>query len=541
MTETIGLVQQFVERTGQLYSLPAVAAEVLRLTSEPRIDGRALKECLERDPALATRLLRVVNSSLFGLSRQVTDLGQALAVLGIRPLKMLVLGFSLPRELFSELEAGVLAHYWRRTLVKALAARDIAEQLWHTPGDEAFIAGLVQDIGLLALIQQLGESYQQFLAHVQEHGGNLLDRELETLGFDHVVLSARLLRHWGLPEGLCAAVAVPPDEARISLLHGDERTLPQILHLADLVAKLIEQPYGVALRDLLACGGRYCGLTYEKLQPIVAVLQRRVEELAEVLALELPEDKSYTDLLLAAHEGLAQEALGAAKALAAPEVEERLLALAQQMQSELAVAAGRARPERRPHSTPANPAGTPPAAANGGHRVRAAVHAANGQNRASSVLDPGLTARVGGAIQRARQARRPVTLALLEIERFGDLLVQLGPSGMSELTHRLRVALAEWTGQRGEAVLVSECCFALVWDDCARSEGVALARQALQEVKPWSRERLAGQWSLVLSAGLATVEFPPKNYPTQELIDAAQRCLGGAQLSGGDTVKSIET
>src|SRR6476646_11602538 len=108
-TETVGLVQQFVERTGQLYSLPAVAAEVLRLTGEPTIDARALKECLERDPALATRLLRVVNSSLFGLSRQVSDLSQALAVLGIRPLKMLVLGFSLPKELFSELEANVLA------------------------------------------------------------------------------------------------------------------------------------------------------------------------------------------------------------------------------------------------------------------------------------------------------------------------------------------------------------------------------------------------------------------------------------------------
>src|SRR6187401_2816214 len=88
-TEAVGLVQQFVERTGQLYSLPAVAAQVLRLTAESSVDGRALKECIERDPALATRILRVVNSSLFGVTRQVTDLSQALALLGTRPLKML--------------------------------------------------------------------------------------------------------------------------------------------------------------------------------------------------------------------------------------------------------------------------------------------------------------------------------------------------------------------------------------------------------------------------------------------------------------------
>src|SRR5688572_10211847 len=98
-TETVGLVQQFVERTGQLYSLPAAAAEVLHLTGEPTIDPRAIKACLESDPALTVRILRVVNSSLFGASRQVTDLSQALTLLGIRPLKILVLGFSLPKEL----------------------------------------------------------------------------------------------------------------------------------------------------------------------------------------------------------------------------------------------------------------------------------------------------------------------------------------------------------------------------------------------------------------------------------------------------------
>ena len=78
-TETVGLIQQFVERTGQLYSLPAVAAEVLHLTGEPQVDPRQLRQCIESDPALAARLLRVVNSSLFGPTRPVTDLNQAFA------------------------------------------------------------------------------------------------------------------------------------------------------------------------------------------------------------------------------------------------------------------------------------------------------------------------------------------------------------------------------------------------------------------------------------------------------------------------------
>ncbi|HEX5104664.1 MAG TPA: HDOD domain-containing protein, partial [Pirellulaceae bacterium] len=325
MTETTstGLVQQFIRQTERLYSLPAVAMEALRLASEPHVDAVALKQCIERDPALTARILRVVNSSLFAASRQVTDLNQALSLLGTRPLKMLVLGFSLPKELFTGIEADVLARYWRRTLTKAAAARELAQRLWRLSGDDAFTAGLVQDIGVLVLVQQLGEPYLHLLDHVQVHGGNLLERELDSLGFDHRVLGARLLAHWGLPAGLCAAVAVPPNLERVEALEPADRTLPQILHLAELLARMLEQPYGTALRDLLAAGAKYRGLTYEGLRPIVAVLQRQVTELADVLSLELPEQQSYADLLIAAQERLANEtACATAELLSAdPEAE----------------------------------------------------------------------------------------------------------------------------------------------------------------------------------------------------------------------------
>jgi HD-like signal output (HDOD) protein len=243
-----------------------------------------------------------VNSSLFAASRQVSDLNQALSLLGTRPLKMLVLGFSLPKELFSGIEANVLGRFWRRTLTKATAARELAQRLWHVSGDEAFTAGLVQDIGVLALVQQLGQSYLDLLNLIQDRGGSVLEQEFDTIGFDHGILGARLLAHWGLPAALCAAVATPPDEAAIDRLEPAERTLPQILHLAELLVQLLEHPYGPALRNLLEVGGRYRGLDYESLRPIVAVLQQQVTELADVLALELPAGQEYADLLIVAQQ-----------------------------------------------------------------------------------------------------------------------------------------------------------------------------------------------------------------------------------------------
>ncbi|HZN35697.1 MAG TPA: HDOD domain-containing protein [Pirellulaceae bacterium] len=538
--QSVGLVRQFVERTGQLYSLPAVAVEVLRLTGEPRVDARSLKDCIERDPALTARILRVVNSSLFGVSRPVTDLSQALALLGTRPLKMLVLGFSLPKELFSGLEASVLGRYWRRSLVKAVAARDLAEKLWQTSGDEPFIAGLIQDIGSLALIQHLGPSYIQLLDHVQSHGGNLLDRELDTLGFDHVVLSSRLLAHWGLPASLCAAVSAPADEARIAQLEPGQRTLTQVLHLAELLARLIEQPFGPALRDLLNVGARYCGLTYDKLQALVSAVQTKVNELAEVLALELPAGSSYVDLLIAAQQRLSDESAMAAVELAGTGREDQLLSLAGQMRRDLQLAAERGPLHAPPLAptlteTPTEPfvrsplRGPPPEA----------VRRSQPFPVPAAVEDVGLSGLVTAAMGRCRQARCPLSLALFQIDGFGELLLHVGPGVTTELTHWLQSALSEWTAQPAVARHVSDSSLAVALEDCPRSEAVRLARHVLEAVKPWAAARFDSA-KLTLSAGLATLEFPPKNFPPHELIDGALRCLSGAELSGGDTVKSIE-
>jgi len=133
-----------------------------------------------------------------------------------------------------------------------------------------------------------------------------------------------------------------------------------------------------------------------------------------------------------------------------------------------------------------------------------------------------------------------LALVIFEIDHFADVLLQLGPTGATEAVYSLRAALAQWTGERGDAQLIGENRLAMLWPDCPRSEAVRLARHALATIKPWSSERLHLPASLSLSAGLATLAVTPKNFPADELISAAFRCLSAAQLSGGDTVKSFE-
>jgi HD-like signal output (HDOD) protein len=534
-----GLVQQFVERAGQLYSLPAAAAEVLRLTESSSVDNRALKECLECDPALAMRVLKVVNSSLFGLSRPVADLSQAVALLGAAPLRMLVLGFSLPKELFRGLSANVLARYWRHTLIKAVAAREIAEQLLETPGDEAFVAGLLQDIGLLALVQQLGEPYLQLVDSVYVDGGSLLDRELEILGFDHALLSSRLLTRWGLPEEIAQAVAVPLRVEQIERLEGHCRRLPQLLHLAELLAQLIERPYGSALHELLEAGAAYFQLTIEKLRPVVSELELKVADLADVLALELPTGETYLDLLAAAQSRLSELTLPMVAAQTHQQPEGALLDLTDELRREMRAILGRPAPKRPAESITGSRARIPsPDSAALASRPRRIARASD---QSSLACEVGFMTQVSAAIGRCRAARMPVSLLLVAVDHHSELLLQLGPGGVADLLHWLQRDLAEWLGERASAQPIGQATFGVILEQCSRNDAVSAARHALAAMKTWS---LPGGLDLdiapSLSAGIASLTLPPKNFLAESLLDGAQRCLAGAQLSGGGSVKSIE-
>ena len=283
-----------------LYSRPTVALELVRLADSPAADAQALKDCIAQDPALACKLLRVVNSSLYGLHRPVGDLNQAIGLLGIKPLKLLVLGFNLPDSLFAEVAARELEWYWTNTLTRAVAARLLGEQLWHNLGDEAFIAGLLQDIGVLVLLRELGEPYARFLTGVIDEKCHLAVLEQDTLGFDHIQLTAALLTKWQLPQRLVDAIEMPKRISRLERMSPPDGDLPQILHLAELLAQLVGQQRLAVLPDLLEAGKLYRGMTKSKLISLVEDLQPQVDQLAHVLLLlELSPDRDYLQMLQA--------------------------------------------------------------------------------------------------------------------------------------------------------------------------------------------------------------------------------------------------
>ncbi len=550
-TPSAASINSYVQRARQLYSLPAVAMKVLELTNQPTVDARKLKDCIENDPALTGKILRVVNSSLFGLSREVTDLNQALALLGTKPLKLLVLGFSLPPALLDGQQTEVLTRYWRHTLTKAVAGRELSERFWNTPGDEAFIAGLLQGIGILVLLQDLGQPYVDLLQRVHSCGARLPQAEMAALGFDHGVLSARLLDDWGLPESLVYAVGLPHDVEVLSALPAQQQPLPQIMHMAELLALVLvgSEPQSEPLKELLEVGGRYRQLSMEQLETIVAELGTKVGQLAEVFSFSTTELPDYAAMLAQAHSQLGQVADDAAcelvrqkSAHACRNVIDRLGQAAERLASRDGQWVDAASPSSvvsdRPVAVAESSAAGCAVAVAAPAPAAVAALAAVAPQRATA--DPGLVGRIEAAVASCRQARRALSLVLVEVDRFGDLIVTRGLDGAAQVVRRLRLAVDRVCEPGDARYRIDDARVALILEGCERRAAVDLARDVVRLIRG-THKRVARSPNVVtVSAGVATLPLPPKNFRTEELLEAAQRCLGAAHSSGGDTVKSID-
>lgn len=262
-----------------LPTISSVALRIIEIGRNPDIDLRTVAQLLSSDPALATKTLRVANSPLYRRGRQARNVHQAVTVLGLNATVSIALSFSLGNCVRSTRESGIdLDRYWRRALLSALAARLLGEAQKIQAREELFLAGLLQDLGMLALDAVMPEKYAELHTAVGEHEA-LLARERELMQVDHCEAGAWLLQEWGLPEYLVLAVRgshdfdledVPPD---LKLFIGCVAVSGRIaeVYLADDTQR--------STADAVHAARAYMGMTPDQLSDVLA---RMAEALPEI-------------------------------------------------------------------------------------------------------------------------------------------------------------------------------------------------------------------------------------------------------------------
>ncbi|MCA9296496.1 MAG: HDOD domain-containing protein, partial [Phycisphaerales bacterium] len=205
----------------RLPSLPAVAIQLLDLTSDENVDLKAIAELIRYDQALAAKVLRTVNSSFYGLTKPCATIRQALIYLGLNTVKSLVLGFSLVETMDGGGEETVdfdFITYWRRSLYSAVAAREIGARVKCADPEEAFLAAIMQDFGMVVMHRVFGDEYLQCIDLAMRHR-DLAAIETTHLQLTHAEVGAEIAQRWNLPDHLVDAIrqqhtATPDDPER---------------------------------------------------------------------------------------------------------------------------------------------------------------------------------------------------------------------------------------------------------------------------------------------------------------------------------------
>lgn len=266
--------QELVSQIDALASIPAVYNRIREQIVAPGSSMFEIASLVATDPALTVRVLRVVNSAMFGFNGEIDNVQRAVQVLGLQQLHDIVLGVSL-QQIFDGLQpAGIdIERYWRQSMMSGLCARSIARANRHLSAERMFVIGLLGNIGHLVMYQTTPTLAAE-AARAAQAGETLYLAERRIIGCDYAEVGATLMEHWGVPNGFAGAIGAQT----LPRLGGDYAHEAAIVHLAHCIARADET--GAASADVVAC-------IDSALWPLVGIEATAVAQIREEAELNL--------------------------------------------------------------------------------------------------------------------------------------------------------------------------------------------------------------------------------------------------------------
>jgi putative nucleotidyltransferase with HDIG domain len=222
-----------VRQVRDLPALPDTVVRVIHLTDDPKSGIADVAKALVSDQALAARVLKLANSAFYGASRRIATVSDAVVILGMRTTRNLVMASGCQEMLEQEVAGYALPRgaLLRHSLACASAAQALAKRTHYRGTEEAFVAGLLHDLGKVVMNSYLRDQFIQVLLRAASGEISYPEAERAVFSFDHAEAGAYLLERWNLPSSLVAAVRYhhTPLEAPT------DSPLPCLVHVADAI------------------------------------------------------------------------------------------------------------------------------------------------------------------------------------------------------------------------------------------------------------------------------------------------------------------
>ena len=238
--ESLQVAHLAVKQLSHIATLPEVTLGIIELVEDPNSSAQDLNALIVRDPALSARVLKVVNSAFYGLPRQIGSINRAISLLGLNAVKNIAIAASLAKlfrggALCDRFDAKEL---WAHSIAVATASKLLAKEARKSSGDEAFLAGLMHDIGVMVALQTDRAKLVKVFGDMQfdADGNPLIDFrmvERAVFGADHGHFGEALCEQWKFPRSLALACGHHHDPMRAP---AESRHIPWIVYIADRLA-----------------------------------------------------------------------------------------------------------------------------------------------------------------------------------------------------------------------------------------------------------------------------------------------------------------
>ncbi len=483
-----------------LPSLPAVAVRVIDLTSDVNVSLRDLSRTIQNDQGLAAKILKTVNSSFYGLRQPCASIDKALVMLGLSPVKSLALGFSLVASVHDADDAGFdYRDYWRRGLYTAVASKLFAERAGFEFGDEVFLGGLLQDVGMIAMHRALGPSYEVALRSTGGDHRELARHELAQFDLQHPDVGAMLVQRWRLPEELVLPVRY---HERPSATPSSRADHVRCVGLGNLVHDVLTQrEASPSLRTLYERAAAWYRLDHTTVDEVIHAAGDAAKEMSSLFNLDIG---TYAD---------AEAVLADARALA--------IALAKDAPSGSSVMS----------------------------------RAQRGSALAGSDFDP-LTGAVGPlgfesaireGFRQASELGEPVALIEVVIDGYGALVGAHGEGADIEAVMGVTALLKRvFEGHGGVVCRVSDETYAIVLPGTGRLTATGLAESFLDDlasVSPtWTAPASGRPLRVTTSVGIAVLDGETRHVLTEPgtLVRACARALQASKAEGRGSLRVFQ-
>ena len=272
--------EALIEKFKKIRTLPHIVTRLVQLVNDEESTLQDFEEVIRLDPALVARLLTLVNSSYFGLTRKVDSISRAVALLGMKNLHNIAVTDAIQGMLRSHSGTTEFSpqRLWLHSAASGICCKMIAERIFSINGDDAYLCGILHDIGLIVALEADQDAFLQLIEQLAPNAPPIIEIERQLFQTDHCEVGYILAKDWRIPDPIAEAI-------RDHHFGTSQAISPQsptgILQMSEYI---IQQLHFPAIKD---------GLAVNLAPSLAEHIQSNVEEY-KVLAEDLPEELEKT-------------------------------------------------------------------------------------------------------------------------------------------------------------------------------------------------------------------------------------------------------